>query len=190
MRRMIETACWLASMCCVGLVSFSDFVAADDGRGALRWTEVVSGVWRTESMPRGYALVDGDRCLLIGAPERVTPETLPPNVKQCELVLLTHHHRETSWNAAAFVRANVLVRAPKLAEAYLSPEGVAAYWEKSMPRVPVGRFPALQERYWGDWTYLVHPVGIAGVTCDITDGNGNAVFTKKISGLIFVNFHK
>ena len=171
MRRVIETACWLVVMCCIVLVPFSGFVAADDGRGALRWVEVVGGVWRTESMPRGYALVDGDRCVLFGVPERVTPQTLPPNVTQCELVLLTHHHRDSSWNAAAFVQAKVPVRAPKLAEVYLSPDGVAAYWEKSMPRVPVGRFPALQERYWGDWTYLVHPVGIAGVACDITDGS-------------------
>ena len=97
MRKVIETACWLAVMCCIGLGSFSRFVAADDGRGALRWIEVVGGVWRTESMPRGYALVDGDRCVLFGIPERVTPQALPPNVTQCELAVLTHHHRDTSW---------------------------------------------------------------------------------------------
>ncbi len=170
MRRDSTAVCWLALWSVMGIPFSPGSVAADDVGVAVRWTEVVSGVWRTESMPRGYALVAEEYCALIGAPVRVTPSTLPPNVRQCELVLLTHHHRDSSWNAAEFVRAKALVRAPRISEAYLSREGVAAYWEKSMPRVPVGRFPALHERFWGDWTYLVHPVGVAGVMCDIADG--------------------
>lgn len=120
-------------------------------------------------MPFGYAIVDGDRCLVIGAPRQVTPAALPTKVGLCDLVLLTHHHRDSSANAGAFVAAGVTVRAPKLSEAYLSPAGVAAYWEKSMPVATPGRFPPLTERYWGDWTYLVHPVGIEGVRCDLRD---------------------
>ena len=175
MRNNFTTACLWAILSLVGLVLCPFFVAAADQiaerhRDAARWSEVANGLWRTESRPRGYALVTADRCLLIGAPVGVTPSTLPPNVTQCELVLLTHHHRDSSWNAGAFVRANVPVRAAELAEAYLLPVGVAAYWEKSIPSVPAGRFPTLHERYWGDWTYLVHPIGIAGVQCDIVDG--------------------
>lgn len=141
-------------------------LAADEPR----WSEVVPGVWRTEATPHGYAIVAEDRCLLIGAPPDVTPQALPPKVKGCELVLLSHQHRDSCANVAAFAAAQIPVRAPKLAEPYLSPAGVAAYWEKSMPRVPADRFPTLFERYWGDWTYLVPAAGIEGITYDITDG--------------------
>ncbi len=145
-------------------------VSAAQADAAALWSEVVPGVWQTNALPRGHAIVSGAACVLIGAPWEVTPETLPPGVSQCELVLLTHHHRDSSANAGLFTAAKIPVRAPKLSEAYLSPAGVAAYWEKSLPPVPKDRFPGLLERYWGDWTYLVHPVGIPGVACDISNG--------------------
>ncbi len=65
-------------------------------------------------------------------------EPRPPDSRYFNRLLVCagpDHHRDTSWSAAAFVQAKVPVRAPKLAEAYLSPDGVAADWEKSMPSV-------------------------------------------------------
>lgn len=132
------------------------------------WCEVAPGVYRTLTSPFAHAIVDGDHCLLLGVPYQVKPNTLPAG-RSCHLVVLTHHHRDTGANAAAFVAAKVPVRAPKLSEAYLTPAGVSAYWEKSMPVATQGRFPPLMERFWNDWTYLVHPVGIEGVNCDLKD---------------------
>ena len=88
-----------------------------------------------------------------------------------------------SANAAAFVAARIPVRAPKLSAAYLTPDGVAAYWQKSMPVATPGRFPPLTERFWNDWTYLVHPVGIEGIHCDIADHEEIAWHGWKITSL-------
>lgn len=170
MRKPFLTASLFSIWCSAGFVALTAQASAEEIPAAVRWSEVAPGVWRTGSAPFGHALVADQRCLLIGAPVGITPETLPPHVTSCELVLLTHHHRDSCANAAAFIAARIPVRAPQLSEAYLSVAGVAAYWEKSMPRVPLDRFPALTERYWGDWTYLVHPVGIAGVVYDLDEG--------------------
>ncbi len=147
-------------------------VLAADATSALvaRWVEVVPGVLRLTARPTAYAIVDGDRCLLMGVPQGASPQTLPQGATQCELLLLTHHHRDTSSSAAEFLRAGVRVRTPELSAAYLKPEGVAAYWDKSMPVATPGRWPPLTERYWGDWSYLVHPVGIEGIDCSIRSG--------------------
>jgi glyoxylase-like metal-dependent hydrolase (beta-lactamase superfamily II) len=134
------------------------------------WQEVAVGVFRTESAPHAHALIHEGRCLIIGAPYRVTPATLPPAARSCDLVLLTHHHRDVTATTADFVARGIPVRAPKLTEAYLSPEGVQAYWKKSMPVVTPGRWPPLTERFWNDWTYLVHPTGVNGVVFDLADG--------------------
>ena len=134
------------------------------------WVEVVPGVLRFTERPTAYAIVEGDRCLLIGAPRFVSPQTMPKGTSQCELLLLTHHHRDASSSAAQFLRAGVRVRAPELSAAYLKLEGVAAYWDKSMPVATPGRWPPLTERFWGDWTYLVHPIGLDSVDCSIHSG--------------------
>lgn len=149
-------------------VCLLNFAAADEP--AVRWQEVAAGVWRTESTPRGYAIVADDHCVVVGAPWNISPQTLPPEVSACELVLLTHQHRDSCAAASSFVAAKTPVRAPKLSKPYLSPAGVAAYWQKSIPADPLDRFPELFERYWGDWTYLVHPTGIDGLTFDTADG--------------------
>ena len=142
-------------------------VPATSAADRLEWYEVDPGLFRTRSHPAAHAIVDAGHCVLIGAPASVTPTNLPGAARTCDLVLLTHHHRDTSSGAAAFVAAKIPVRASKLTEAYLQPEQVARYWEKSMPVVTPGRFPPLTERFWGDWTYLVHPTGIAGVQFDL-----------------------
>src|SRR5262245_46048294 len=57
------------------------------------WTEVLPGVYRSPGSPVGYALVSGDKALLIDAP--APPDGLKARgVKTVETVLLTHHHRD------------------------------------------------------------------------------------------------
>lgn len=170
-RGLREQAHELSIILCTLLICLcATFAVAQEKIPQPLWSEVIPNVWRTESMPHGYALVSEDRCLMIGVPPGVTPTKLPPKVSACDLVVLTHHHRDSCANARVFVAANISVRAPKLSEQYLSPAGVAAHWDKSIPRAPKDRFPTLFERYWGDWTYLVHPTGIEGMTYDIADG--------------------
>src|SRR5579871_4045542 len=131
--RMIWNSLRLPALVFLAVVGNLIAFAADPVDACGQWQQVIPGVMRTKSSPHAHAIVDGDRCILIDAPFQVTPRSLPPTVKSCDLVLLTHHHRDTCANVAAYVAANVPVRASTLAQAYLSPEGVAAYWEKSMP---------------------------------------------------------
>lgn len=133
------------------------------------WREVAPGVLATSHPPFAYLLVDGQHGLLIGAPDDVSPATLPAD-RTCELVLLTHHHRDSVGGAAAFLAAGVPVRAPATSAPWLSPAGVAEFWDRSLPSVVPGRFPPLFARYWGQWNYFVVPEGLAGVRCDVRDG--------------------
>lgn len=135
-----------------------------------RWREIAPNILRTDKQPYAYAVKAGRSCLLIGAPHDVSPRDLPTDTK-CELLLLTHHHRDSSIQAEAFIKAGIPVRAPHLSEDYLSPSGVAAYWKKSLPEVPKDRFPTLFERTWGDWTYLVHPTGVQGIRFYLNSGD-------------------
>ena len=154
---------WLALV--LWLAGFAASGVAADG-----WREIAPGVWRTAGMPAGYALTDGPAAVLIGAPRGSDREALAARGLTVELALLTHHHRDSCEQAADWVRAGVPVRAGKMSAAWLSPEAVANFWEKSMPRALPGRFPPLFERFWGQWNYFVLPVGIAGVSFDLEDG--------------------
>ena len=140
-------------------------VAAAEG-----WREIAPGVLRAAGMPAGYALTDGAAAVLIGAPRSSDRAALQARGLTVELALLTHHHRDSCEQAADWARAGVPVRAGKMSAAWLSPEAVANFWEKSMPRALPGRFPPLFERFWGQWNYFVSPVGIAGVSFDLEDG--------------------
>ena len=42
-----------------------------DGKVTAAWSEVVPGVLRSPGLPAGYALIDGDRALLVDAPSPV-----------------------------------------------------------------------------------------------------------------------
>ncbi len=134
------------------------------------WDQVADNVYRSRTAARSYLLVGDRRGLLIGAAEGLDPQSLPTQVERVELVLLTHHHRDSSSAAERFIAANISVRAPELSAAFLLPDGVAAYWKKSMPVDEPGRFLTLFERFWSDWTYLVHPTGIAGIDCSLKPG--------------------
>src|SRR5947209_8599643 len=88
------------------------------GRGAAAdqnaWVEVVAGVLRSDGFPCGYALTDGKAALIIGAPRGLSVEALKRRgVDRCELVLLTHHHRDSCEQAGRLAAAGVAVRAGK-----------------------------------------------------------------------------
>ena len=79
-------------------------------------------------------------------------------VKKVELVLLTHHHRDTCAAADKFLADGVPVGALKTAADWLTPAGVQKYWRESLP-------------FRGSRTaYLVLPVGLTGIDCSLTDG--------------------
>ncbi|MCU0704240.1 MAG: MBL fold metallo-hydrolase [Fimbriiglobus sp.] len=104
--------------------------------------------------PASYAVVKGGRWLLLDCPETITPADYPT----VELVLLTHSHRDTVGGAEEFVKAGVPVRASKDAAKWLNPTEVAKFWKDSIP---------LRNSSTG---YFVHPTGIDGIDCSLTDG--------------------
>src|SRR4051812_36641846 len=86
------------------------------------WAEVAPGVYRSPGLPAGYALIDGERALLIDAPGGA--EGLKGRgVKEVDAVLLTHHHRDSAAHAGRFLADGVRVRAPRLSAPWLTPDG-------------------------------------------------------------------
>src|SRR5260370_28902084 len=82
-----------------------------EGKPADAWTEVLPGVYRSPGLPAGYALVSGDRALLIDAP--APPAGLKAaGVKKIDAVLLTHHHRDGLAAVEGYLKDRVPVRAP------------------------------------------------------------------------------
>lgn len=135
------------------------------------WLDVAPGVLRSAGYPCAYALVDKDAVLLIGAARGADVKSLKKHgVQRIELCLLTHHHRDSTARAAELIAAGVPVRASKTAAEWLLPEGVQKYWETSVPMLPQDREPNLRDRSFGLFSYLVHPVGIAGIDCALEDG--------------------
>jgi glyoxylase-like metal-dependent hydrolase (beta-lactamase superfamily II) len=155
----------------VGWIVFVAWTAVLPAADTPAWHDVAPGVLRSDGYPCAYALTDGTAALLIGAPRGARLEALKQHgVERCELVLLTHHHRDSCARAADWLSAGIAVRAPRKAETLLAPEGVRSYWKTSMPVETPGRFPPLTERFWGRWFYLVVPEGLAGIRYDLDDG--------------------
>jgi glyoxylase-like metal-dependent hydrolase (beta-lactamase superfamily II) len=149
----------LSAVLSVAVVTAAAWVAGrgGDDRRAGGWTEVAPGVLRSPGLPAGYALVSGERALLIDAPHG--PDGLAAHgVKAVDGVLLTHHHRDTAAAAGAFLGQRVPVRAPRASAPWLTPEGVAQYWKESLP---------LRN---SRTAYLVLPEGLSGVDCSLEDG--------------------
>jgi glyoxylase-like metal-dependent hydrolase (beta-lactamase superfamily II) len=121
------------------------------------WKEVVPGVLRSPGLPACYALLAGEKALLIDATHG--PDGLrAQGVKTIDAVLLTHHHRDTAAFAGRYLDDGVPVRAPKASAEWLTPDGVQKYWKESIP-------------LRGSRTaYLVLPEGLKGVDCSLTDG--------------------
>src|SRR5688500_13762238 len=88
---------------------------ADDGVAA--WTQVAPGVLRSPGIPCSYALVDGDAALLVGAASEASKPTLRSHgVETIELVLVTHHHRDSVASLADLLAAGAVARAPAASE--------------------------------------------------------------------------
>ncbi len=135
------------------------------------WTEVTPGVWRCRGTVAGYAMVEGDAAMLIGAGRGMDLAALRSRgIKHIEGCLLTHHHRDSTALARQFVAAGIPVRASKGSAEWLTPDGVKQFWQTSLPIVPPTREPALRDRSLGIFAYLMHSEGIAGIDCSLVDG--------------------
>jgi glyoxylase-like metal-dependent hydrolase (beta-lactamase superfamily II) len=160
--RLPETISMRASLvvCCFALLGGAAWLSlrpAASQPQASAWTEVAPGVWRSPGPPYGYALVRGERVLLIDAPD-AGDGLRQAGVKHFDGVLLTHHHRDTAAFAGRFVADKVPVRAPKASLPWLSPEGVSKYWVSALP---------LRD---SRTDYLVLPEGVAGIDATLVDG--------------------
>lgn len=146
-------------LCCLLLVGGSAWLAGQGGRKAAtesEWREVVPGVLRSPGQPAGYALVQGDRALLIDVPGHL--EGLQARgVRRIEMVLLTHHHRDGLAGVEAALKAGARVRAPKGSAPWLEAKGVAGYWKDAIP-LRTSRT-----------AYLVVAEGIGGIDCTLTE---------------------
>ena len=139
---------------CVVILS----AAAWLGRAGQRddWTEVTPGVLRSPGPVGGYALVVGDKALLIDVPSDHAG-LAKHGVRRIDTALLTHYHRPVCAGIADLPK-DVKIRAPKAASEWLSPAKVAQYWRDSLP-------------LRGSRTaYLVLPVGVDGIDCSLPDG--------------------
>ncbi|MDB5309681.1 MAG: Hydroxyacylglutathione hydrolase [Gemmataceae bacterium] len=131
--------------------------ARPEGETFVHWEPVAPGVYRTKDSPHGYAVVSGKKAVLIDAP--VPPDVVAElRTEAVEVVLLTHHHRDTAAFASAYRAKGVPVRAAKEATDWLTPEGVAKYWKESIP---------LRN---SRTAYFVLPEGVPGVDCTLEDG--------------------
>jgi glyoxylase-like metal-dependent hydrolase (beta-lactamase superfamily II) len=128
-----------------------------DGKPKRDWTEVVPGIWRSPGQPAGYAIVEGDRALLIDAP--CPPDGLrDKGVRKFEELLLTHHHRDSLAALPSYLSLKTRVRAPKSSSAYLEPAKVKRYWQEALP---------LRN---SRTAYLVHPEGFAEIEYSLEGG--------------------
>src|SRR5438067_9066466 len=106
--------------------------ASQESQRPAGWAEVAPGIWRADTPPYSYALVDGKAALLIDAAHK--SEGLKRNgVEQIEVVLLTHHHRDTCAAVADFRAAGVPVRAAVNAADWLLPDQVRKLWQAAIP---------------------------------------------------------
>ena len=124
------------------------------------WTVVRPGVLRSPGGVAGYALVDGDRALLIDAPCG-TDGLAAHGVRQVETVLLTHYHRDVCA-ALGTLPKGCAVKAPVKAAEWLEPDRVRKFWQESIP-------------LRGSRTaYRVVPEGMAGIDYSLAGGRSFA----------------
>ncbi len=136
-----------------------------------RWREVAPGVWRSAGLPCGYALIDGDAALLIGAAREMDWRGLKSlNVRRIERCLLTHAHRDTSALVPELIADGVAVQAPKASAEWLHSEGVRRFWSACLPTLVPGQEPGLRDRTFNAFNYLVHSRGIDAIDCSLEDG--------------------
>jgi glyoxylase-like metal-dependent hydrolase (beta-lactamase superfamily II) len=135
------------------------------------WQRVTEHVWRSPGTPAAYALVDGDGALLFGAPEGADPSELQyAGITALEGAYLTHHHRDSVAQAAAWAATGIPVRAPRASAPWLTPEGVHKFWRGFLPSATPPAAASASARLLGTWDYLVAPAGLAAVDCSLDDG--------------------
>ncbi|MBA4187529.1 MAG: hypothetical protein C0467_05865 [Planctomycetaceae bacterium] len=144
----------ISSVAVVGVAWFS---AADPKPSVLTsWEVLGDGVYRTKTSPHSYALVAGDKALVIDA--SASPEAVAElGAKTVECVLLTHHHRDTAEFASDYRKKGWAVSAPKESADWLAPDNVAKFWKDSIP---------LRN---SRTAYFVLPVGVEGIDCAIEE---------------------
>lgn len=145
---------------CVGVFALAVWIGtqkAENSEVASDWKQVVPGVFRSPGMSAGYALIAGERALLIEAPANAHG-LKRHGVRTIDAVLLTHHHRDTAAFAGNFLAQRVPVRAPRASAEWLTPKGVTSYWRNSVP---------LRD---SRTAYLVLPEGLDGADCSLHDG--------------------
>jgi glyoxylase-like metal-dependent hydrolase (beta-lactamase superfamily II) len=148
----------LPAILCVALLGTAVWYggAQNPAKPPPAWTPVVPGVLRSSGGVAGYALVEGERALLIDAPSPMD-ELAAHGVRNVETVLLTHYHRDSCAAVGALLKGSA-VRAPIKAAEWLAPERVRKYWKDSIP-------------LRGSRTaYLVVPEGYDGIDYSLTDG--------------------
>jgi glyoxylase-like metal-dependent hydrolase (beta-lactamase superfamily II) len=151
---------YLSVALCAAVLAAAAWVGnekAPEREPAAGWHRVADGVYRSSGPTVGYALVAGEHALLIDAPDDA--EALKAHgVRTIDVVLLTHHHRDSAAAAGRFLDRRVPVRAARASAEWLTPDGVRAYWRTSLP---------LRN---SRTAYLVLPEGLAGVDCSLDDG--------------------
>lgn len=134
------------------------------------WRALAPGVWRQDSIPAAYVVVDGAEAVGFGAPAELDLASLEAKLAtKVGTVLLTHSHRDTTAAAERLLAEKRIVRASKLSEPWLSPAGVEKYWSDSVV-TPIAD-PPLRHRRWAVWQYFVPARGVAGVRFDLADGD-------------------
>ncbi|HTU93907.1 MAG TPA: MBL fold metallo-hydrolase, partial [Gemmataceae bacterium] len=151
---------YLSIVLCAGVLGAAVWIGernSENSKTASDWKQLAPGIFRSPGMPAGYALIAGDRALLIDAPAGADG-LKKHGVRTIDAVLLTHHHRDTAAIAGYFLSQRVPVRAPSASAKWLTPDGVRAYWRDSLP---------LRD---SRTAYLVLPEGLDGVDCSLRDG--------------------
>ncbi len=143
---------------CVGVLALVGWLGrAGQDKTKSAWTEIAPGVLRAPGPVAGYALLAGDKALLIDAPGH-TGELAAHGVRRIDGVLLTHYHRAVCAGLGEIPKT-AKIRAPKKAEEWLAPAAVEKYWRDSIP-------------LRGSRTaYLVVPVGFDGIDYSLADGS-------------------
>jgi glyoxylase-like metal-dependent hydrolase (beta-lactamase superfamily II) len=124
----------------------------------IEWAVVTPGVLKSPGTPHAYALVDGSQALLIDLPQNELLQGLKQMQLTPELLLLTHHHRHTADGAVAARLQQISVRGPRAEQELLTPDGVAKFWQDSVP---------LRN---SRTAYFVLPQGIDGIDASLEDG--------------------
>ncbi len=109
-------------------------------------------------LPCSYAIIEEEAALVIDASIGADLETLKKRAAKLELVLLTHHHRDSCARAEEWFNAGIYVQAPKASAEWLTAPNVAKYWQESLP-IRNSRT-----------AYLVVPEGMKGIDCTLEDG--------------------